>query len=285
MEIIVVDNGSEDGSQEAVRTEFPSVKLIENEANLGFAKANNIGIRAAKGRYVCVVNSDVRVMEGCIDALTDFMNLHPSVGLCGPQILWPDMSIQDSCRRFPSLWNNFCSGFKLDKLFPHSPVFSGEHMFYFAHNEQMKVDSLAGCFLMIRRESLDRVGLFDERYFIYAEEVDLCKRFRNSIWEVVFYPDAKAVHHHAASSSRDPIRFALEQQRSILKYWRKHHSAAIHLGFAVILALRCLTRAISGVLLYWLLPSKRVDLEVRIRENATLLADLFSNRTGACANV
>ena len=276
IEVIVVDNGSEDGSQEAVRTEFPSVKLIENRANLGFAKANNVGIRAAKGRYLCLVNSDVRVMEGCIDTLTDFMDSHPSVGLCGPQILWPDMSVQDSCRKFPTLWNNFCSALKVDKLFPGSTFFSGEHMFYFAHDREVEADYLAGCFLMIRKAALGQVGLFDEQFFIYAEEMDLAKRLWDAGWEVVLVPEGQAIHHHAGSSSKDPMRFALEQQKAVLQYWRKHYSPLGVLGFITIRLMQYLIRVLASGMQYPFRPARRSDIVDKARTNWALTGALFA---------
>ena len=218
-EIIVVDNGSEDGSQLIVRQEFPSVTLIENKLNLGFGKANNIGLQSAKGRYICFVNSDIEMVDGCLQILTQYMDDNLSVGISGPQILNTDLSIQDSCRKFPSLWRSFCTAFKLDTTFPASALLSGEHMMYFSHAEEIKPDYLVGCLLMARKTALDEVGSFDERFFIYAEEVDLAKRFWDSGWELAFVPQAKAVHHNAGSSSRDPLRFLLALQKSVFQYW------------------------------------------------------------------
>jgi GT2 family glycosyltransferase len=277
MEIIVVDNGSEDGSQEAVRKAFPEVKLIENEANLGFARANNIGIRQSNGRYVCLVNSDVKILDGCIDTLCGYMDQNPSAGIVGPKIFWPDMTLQDSCRQFPSLWTSLCTALKLDRLFPRSAFFAGEHMFYFAHDELRRVDFLAGCFLAIRRVALDQVGLFDEQFFIYAEEMDLCKRFWNAGWGIIFDPGAGAIHYHGASSSREPLRFSIEQQNAVLKYWRKHHSRPDRMAFVVILLFQHLLRAFFAILLYCLRTSERTTITSKIHKNFELIRSLFSN--------
>jgi hypothetical protein len=176
MEIIVVDNASTDGSPEMVETEFPGVKLIKNKENLGFPKGNNVGVMASRGKYVYLLNSDIKVLDGCIDALADYLDQNPRVGMVGPKILNRDMTHQSSCRTFPTLWNNFCSAAGLAKAFAGSKFFSGEHMMYFKGDRTLEVDVLVGCFWAVRREAIDQFGLLDEGFFIYAEDVDWCKR-------------------------------------------------------------------------------------------------------------
>lgn len=274
-EIIVVDNGSADGSQQIVRQEFPSVTLVENKENLGFGKANNIGLQSAKGRYICFVNSDIEMVQGCLQTLALYMDSNDSVGMSGPQILYPDMRIQDSCRKFPSLWRSFCSAFKLDKIFSQSAFFSGEHMFYFSHEEEIKPDFLAGCLLMVRKTVLDEVGAFDERFFIYAEEVDLAKRLWNAGWEVAFVPGAKAVHHHAGSSSKDPLRFLLAQQKSVLQYWRKHHIPVAVVSLMGIFLSKYFLQIIVASIHHLFSPRQREFLENKIHRNKTLIRELL----------
>jgi GT2 family glycosyltransferase len=225
MEIIVVDNASTDGSADAVASRFPEVKLVRNKENLGFPKGNNIGIRASRGKYIYLLNSDIKVLDGCIDALADYMDAHPDIGMIGPKTLNDDLSHQSTCRQFPTLWNNFCATTGLAKVFKQSRFFSGEHMFYFKGDSTLDVDVLVGCFWAVRREALDDFGLLDEDFFMYAEDVDWCKRCWNAGWRVVFFPGAQAVHYRGASSNKDPVRCALTQQRSILSYWKKHHGS------------------------------------------------------------
>ena len=274
-EIIVVDNGSEDGSQQIVSREFPTVTLVENKLNLGFGKANNIGLQSAKGRYICFVNSDIEMIDGCLQLLTQYMDDNHSVGMAGPQILYPDLSIQDSCRRFPSIWRSFCTAFKLDRIFPTCALLSGEHMFYFSHTKEIKPDYLAGCLLMARKTALDEVGAFDERFFIYAEEVDLAKRFWDSGWELAFVPQAKAVHHHAGSSSRDPLRFLLAQQKSGFQYWLKHHNLLAVVAQVAILFAKYFLQIIVASLFYLFSSRHRGFLARKIHINAVLIQALW----------
>ena len=163
METLVVDNASSDGSVEMIETRFPWVKLIKSPENLGFAKGNNFAIRECQGRYIALVNPDVIVFPGCLDALADFLDHNPKVGNVGPRVFNPDMSQQSTCRRFPTLWNNFCSATALATTFKSSRLFAGEHMWFFPHDRTKAVDVLVGCFSMIRRETFDAVGLLDER--------------------------------------------------------------------------------------------------------------------------
>jgi GT2 family glycosyltransferase len=275
-EIIVVDNASEDDSVDAIKRDYPDVIVIRNEKNYGFAKANNIGIKKSKGRYVCLVNSDVQVLGRTIGYLIDYMDKNPRVGIVGPKILWPDMTLQDSCRKFPTLWTKLCEAVALNRLFPNSSVFSGEHMQFFAHDKIKKVDSLAGCFMMIRQAALKDAGLFDEQYFIYSEETDLCKRFRAAGWDIVFLPEVSVVHHHAASTAKDPVRFAVEQQRSLLKYWKKHHSLPARACFLSLVFIHHAVRYASGLCIY-AIATKRKDIAAqRMAQHRESLKALFS---------
>ncbi len=222
-EVIVVDNGSEDDSVAAVRERFPGVTVIENGENLGFARANNIGITRSKGRFVCLSNSDILVGKGCLAKMIAYLESHPEVGLVGPKILYPDLSLQNSCRRFPNLWTRFLLALGADNAFRGSRWLYGEHMAWFDHDRTVDTDNVMGCFMLVRRQAIEEVGLLDERFFIYSEEVDWCKRMWKAGWRVAFFHEAEVVHHHAASSSIDRSRFALEQQHSLVQYWMKHH--------------------------------------------------------------
>jgi GT2 family glycosyltransferase len=223
-EIIVIDNDSSDGTPELVRDSFPLVKLVRNDSNLGFAKATNIGIKEASGKYVCLINSDVVVPEGCIESMFRYMEQNQDIGLLGPQMLGPDGLVHRSTMRFPTVWSSFCHALALDSLFKGSKFFGGFLMRDFEHDKTMDVDVLNGWFWMVRRTALDQVGLLDERFFIYGEDIDWCRRFYLADWRVVLYHAAAALHYGGASSARAPIRFYIEMQRANLQYWKKHSS-------------------------------------------------------------
>ncbi len=248
-EVIVVDNASTDGSADMVEATFPHVKLIRSDENLGFAKANNMAIQQCRGRCISLVNSDVKILPGCLDALASYLDHNPRVGNVGPRILNADMSLQSSCRRFPSLWNNLCSALGLAAAFKNSRLFSGEHMLFFPHDRALSVDVLVGCFWMIRRETLQAVGPLDEEFFMYSEDVDWCRRCWAAGWQVAFFPGGQAIHYRGRSSAKDPVRFEIAQQRSLLQYWHKHHGLLGLLEIRGVLvchhALRCLYGLLS----------------------------------------
>jgi len=223
MEIVVVDNDSTDGSPEYVEKHHPKVRLVRNRSNLGFAKANNIGIREAAGKYVCLLNSDVKVLADCVAKLVNFCEAHPEVGMVGPRIMGGDGKLQRSCRGFPGLWNMLCRALSLDGLFPRCKPFGGYLRRYQDYGKLAPADILSGCFWMIRREALKDVGLLDESFFMYGEDMDWCKRFWEAGWGIFYVPQAEAIHYGGASSANAPVRFFIEKQRADLQYWRKHH--------------------------------------------------------------
>jgi GT2 family glycosyltransferase len=222
-EIIVVDNASTDGAAEMVAKEFPEVVLIKTGENLGFARANNLGIKRASGSYLALVNSDVIVHQGCFQVLAQFLDENPNAGLVGPNILGGDGLLQRSCRRLPTVWNTTCRVLALDSVFSQSPFFSGREMRHWKHDNQAEVEVISGCFWLARRTAVDAVGGLDERFFFYAEDVDWCKRFGDAMWKVVFVPSASATHFGGASSNNAPLRFSVEMLRANVTYWKKYH--------------------------------------------------------------
>jgi hypothetical protein len=274
METLVVDNASADGTAEMVETQFPWVKLIKSSENLGFSRGNNVAIRQAQGRYIALVNPDVIVFPGCLDALADFLDQNPKVGNVGPRVFEPDMSQQSTCRRFPTLWNNFCSATGLATKFKNSRFFAGEHMLYFSYDRMMKVDVLVGCFSFIRRETFDAVGLLDEKLFMYGDDVDWCRRCWKAGWEVAFFPGAQAIHDRGKTTAPYPVRFALAQQRSVLYYWSKYHGLFDRLGIRSIMIFHHLMRYTLAVIAGLANSPGRAQSDVRKQVSGACLREL-----------
>lgn len=278
MEIIVVDNASTDGSPEAVENKYPDVHLIKNDQNYGFAKANNIGLKESKGRYLCLINSDVKVMPECLTYLYEYIENNPSIGMIGPRILNADLTLQCTCRHFPSLWNGFCSATALYRIFPQSKIFSSDQMFYFKHDFAREIDVLAGCFLMVRRKAFEQVGYLDDQFFMYAEDIDWCKRFWQTGWSIVFFPAAVSVHYGGASSANEPLRFSMAQERSLLQYWTKHHSMLSKILLFCLLVLQHTLRILPVAFLYVFKPQARKTKLLQLKTHLNCLQALLKWR-------
>ncbi len=276
MEVFVVDNASTDDTVELIERKFPWVNLIKSPENLGFSRGNNVGIRRCQGRYVALVNPDVVVLPGCLDALADYLDEHSKVGNVGPRVLNGDMSLQVSCRQFPTPWNNFCSATGLSSVFKGSRFFAGEQMYFFPHDRTTTVDILVGCFSFIRRETLDAVGLLDENLFMYGDDVDWCRRCWNAGWEVVFYPGAQAIHYRGKTTAPYPVRFAVAQQRSVLYYWSKHHSYWGVLGIRSIFLFHHLLRYCAAVASSMVHPKPGAEANVRKQVSGACLRQLLT---------
>lgn len=278
IEIIVVDNASVDDSVEAVRKLFPFVKVIQNTSNLGFAKANNIGIKESSGRYVCLVNSDIKLVNDAIDLMIHHMDEHASIGVLGPKTLNPDMSLRLNCRRLPSLWNTFCQASGLSRIFPQYKTMNDNLMTYFPHDVIKSVDILPGCFLMVRRKALSEVGLLDEKFFIYGEDKDWCKRFKEAGWKIIFFPSAEVIHYAGKSSEKEPDRFIIEKLKANLYYWEKHHNKISKGIFWITTLVSYLFRLLHNIILYFRLPAERNKNVLLIKERILCLRWLIRNR-------
>lgn len=275
-ETIVVDNHSTDGSPEMVRQKFPQVKLICNSTNVGFAHGNNQGIKASGGRYLSLVNSDVKVLPNCHDQLVEFMDAQKEIGICGPRVLNGDLTLQSSCRRFPTLWNNVCDAFAFRRFFPNSAFFAGEHMLYFKHDRIIYPDVLVGCFLFARADAVKEFGLLDEEFFMYGEDINWCLRCWRSGWKIAFYPEAQAIHYRGGSSSMDPVRFAVVLQRARQQLWKKHYSSMECFGLACLLAVENTLRWAMNAVSAALKLKPRAEAEGRMQRYAACVKALFS---------
>ena len=259
-EVIVVDNGSSDGSQEMVKRDFPQVRLIENEKNVGFATANNQGMAIAQGRYVLLLNSDAFVNEGTLDTMVAFMDEHPDAGMAACKLLYEDGTVQPSASHFPSLETEFYTAVGLEKLFPTSRVFGKYQMRYWDHNDMREVDVILGAFMLVRREAIDQVGMMDPSFFMYSEEVDWCYRFKKAGWKIYSTPETDAVHIWGGTSQQVRAEMMVQLYLSRVKFFRKHYGRLSANVLKLILGLNFVMRVVPGYL-YYLTRSNRQALQ------------------------
>ncbi|HLD24623.1 MAG TPA: glycosyltransferase family 2 protein [Patescibacteria group bacterium] len=195
MEVIVCDNGSTDGSIAMVKNEFPEVILIENKKNAGFAAGNNPGMKRAKGRYILLLNSDTEMPKGTLLAMISFMDENPQAGAATCKVLLPDGNLDPACHRgFPTPWVAFTYVSKLEKLFPKSKIFGEYHQGYKDFSAVHEVDCITGAFFLVRRRVIQEVGLLDEDFFMYGEDIDWAYRIRTKGWKIFYNPAATILH-------------------------------------------------------------------------------------------
>jgi GT2 family glycosyltransferase len=218
-ETIVVDNGSTDGTPDFVRERFPQARLIEQE-NKGMGGGNNTGMRVASGRYFLLLNSDAWILGDGVERLVEFADAHPEAAVVGPRLLNKDGTLQRSVRGFPTLWRLATEYLFLRKLAPRSRLLNAFYGGGFRHDDVREADWLYGACLLVRRDATDSVGLFDEDFFLFSEEVDWCYRFRQAGWKVFFFPGAEAVHVGGASHGG---RLYTENLRGHLRFFAKHY--------------------------------------------------------------
>jgi N-acetylglucosaminyl-diphospho-decaprenol L-rhamnosyltransferase len=221
-ELIVVDHGSTDGTLELVRERFPEATLVEQE-NKGFGAGNNAGMRVASGRWFLLLNSDAWLEPGALEALREFAEAHPDAAVVGPRLLNPDRTLQRSVRGFPTVWRIATEYLFLRKLAPRSRALNAFYAGGFDHDEAREADFLMGSVLLVRREAMEAVGGFDERYFMFSEETDWCYRFRQAGWKTWFFPGAEAVHVGGATTTQNWGPMFREQVRGHLRFLADHH--------------------------------------------------------------
>lgn len=222
-EIIVTDNNSSDGSVQAIIESFPNVKVIENKKNVGFSKANNQAIAASKGRYVLLLNSDTIVNETTLSTMVKFMDKQQDAGATGCKVVLPDGSLDKACHRgFPTPEASFYYMTGLAKKFPNSPKYNSYHKSYLNMNETHEIDCLVGAFMIVRRETIDEIGMLDEEFFMYGEDIDWCYRIKEAGWNIYYVPHVSIVHYKGASSRKKPYKIVYEFHRAMYLFHKKH---------------------------------------------------------------
>lgn len=246
-EVIVVDNNSTDESVAMLRAEFPEVILFDSPTNLGFGKANNLALRHAKGDYLLLLNPDTIVGEDTLRKMVDFMRAHPETGMSGCKLLNADGSFQLSCRRgFPTPWASFTKLFGFSTFFPKSKLFSQYHLTYLPVDETYEVDALSGAFMLLSREAYERTGGFDEAYFMYGEDLDLCYRVKESGLSVYYVPVTATIHFKGESTKRSALNEVKVFYEAMHIFIKKNYGSSFL--FASVLRLGIVLRSIVAML-------------------------------------
>ncbi|GAB4520102.1 MAG: glycosyltransferase family 2 protein [Anaerolineae bacterium] len=249
--VMVVDNGSTDGSVEMVRSHFPQVQLIVSEINGGYSYGNNLGLRALgyRGagdvdadapRYALLLNPDTEVPPDALYNMVQFMDSRPDVGIAGPKLVLPDGSLDRACRRsFPTPEVAFYHFSKLAKLFPNSPRFARYNMTFIDQDTETEVDSVVGAYMQLRKDVIAQVGLLDEVFFMYGEDLDWAYRAKQAGWKVMYHPKVR-VWHIKRAASRKSKKAQLEFYRAMLIFYQKHYqkTTPLWLHLLVMVSLR-----------------------------------------------
>ncbi len=223
-EIFVVDNNSSDNSVQLIKRHYPEVRLIRNSTNFGFSYANNQAIGRSRGKYIFILNPDTVVTRGAFDELVDFMEAHPDAGVGGAKILNFDGSIQYSCRRFPTMLYVFFGRRSFLMRFLPRNKFSDEYLMMSEdYSRDLEVDWVFGAAMILRRKALREVGIFDEEYFIFVEDTDLCYRMREKGWKVFFVSNAVVFHHLGVTRDRFWKTTVLHHNLGMFKFFKKHY--------------------------------------------------------------
>jgi GT2 family glycosyltransferase len=241
-EVVVVDNASQDGSADMVAEEFPSVRLLRQPTNAGLSTALNQGIRLSSGEMTVLLNPDVELRDNPFPLMARYLRDHPDVGILGPRILDDDGALQLSCRRFPSFSVVFFNRYSLlTRLFPRNPFSTRYLMTDFDHGVTAEVDWLSLACWMAPRRLFDEVGLLDEGYFLYNEDVDFCQRVHRAGRKAVYFPEVSVVHRIGGSTSTLPNRSVIERHRSMWRYYRKYMRRGLVVDGLVLggIAFRC----------------------------------------------
>lgn len=222
-EIVVVDNASEDFNEGSFRSRFPEVKLIASPKNLGYAEGNNIAITAGMGEFILLLNPDTELKDDAASALIGFMQAHPDAAAVGCKLVRPNGTLDRSVRGFPHPFAIASEITGLARLFPHNKALGAYRMTWFKYDREAEVDQPMGSCLMLSHKAVNTVGLFDEQFPIFFNEVDWLYRATLAGWKVYFTPSAEVIHHGAASTKQVRRRMRLESHKSLAAYYRKHY--------------------------------------------------------------
>ena len=270
-EIIVVDNASNDGTVEMLRTEFTKVRVIANTANAGFTRANNQALAVAQGRYLFLLNPDTELHPGALAGLVDYMEAHAETGLIGPRLMYGDGSLQSSRRRFPTLATAFLESTPLQRWFPHHPLLTRYYMLDTPDDATQAVDWVNGSAMFVRRAVYDQVGGLDEGFFMYSEELDWCYRIKQAGWQIIYLPGARITHYEGKSSEQVVAQRDIHFNTSKVRFYGKYRGAWVAALLRIYLLLTFVFQLVEEGA-KWLVGHKRPLRAARVRAYWQVLA-------------
>jgi N-acetylglucosaminyl-diphospho-decaprenol L-rhamnosyltransferase len=244
-EVIIVDNSQKDSGMASLRQSYTQVRYILNSTNTGFAKANNQAVQSAQGEFLLFLNPDTILTDQAIEKMQEHLRSNPDIGALGPKVLNTDGSLQYSCRRFPTLLTGLFNRYSLlSRWFPDNPYSVRYMMKDFSHDEIREVDWLSGCCLMVPRVIFDQAGGFDEHYFLFNEDVDLCRAIHQNGFKVKYFPFAEITHHISTSNSKVPVDIIIKRHLGMSHYYGKNHghNPVAKMIVNIMISLRCLSQ-------------------------------------------
>lgn len=229
-DIYVVDSASQDGSLEKLQNDFSQsiesglIKFLASAENKGFAYANNLALKEISSRYVLLLNSDTVVLDNCLEDCMDYMQDNPQIGALGCKVTLTDGKLDKACRRsFPDVGVSFYRLTGLSSLFPHSERFGKYNLCYLDEDGIYEIDCLVGAFMMVNSEAIKQIGLLDENFFMYGEDIDWCYRIKEAGWQIMYYGPARIIHYKGSSSQKKKSKLIFEFYRAMYLFYNKHY--------------------------------------------------------------
>jgi len=242
-EVILVDNSSKDDGLESILKRYTKIQFINNSKNVGFARANNQGAKIASGNFLFFINPDTIMTKGAVESMLDYIRSDSSIGILGPKVLNPDQTIQYSCRKFPTIWSGLFNRYSLmTRFFPNNRYSRDYLMLDYDHNSISSVDWVSGCCMMVPHSTFKKADGFDENYFLFIEDVDLCQAIKKRGLKVVYFPNAKIFHKISSSNSRSTSQVIIKRHQGMIYYNQKHHKTNFIIQHIInsIIMVRCL---------------------------------------------
>jgi N-acetylglucosaminyl-diphospho-decaprenol L-rhamnosyltransferase len=249
-EVILIDNSYKDDGLASILKSYPNTQFINNSKNIGFARANNQGAKIASGDFLVFINPDTIMTEGAIESMLDYIRSDSSIGIIGPKVLNPDQTIQYSCRKFPTIWSGLFNRYSLmTQLFPNNRYSRDYLMLDYDHNSIRSVDWVSGCCMMISISTFKKINGFDENYFLFIEDVDLCRAIKEIGLRVVYFSNSKIFHKISSSNSQSTFQLIIKRHQGMVYYNQKHRKTKFIMRYLInsMIMARCLSQILLNI--------------------------------------